>query len=642
MNYEAGVILTDGINRKNEMLELSALIGSVEAQVSAAVGSGLANGMPVNMSHDKCRPVGWCVPMGVYIAKDMGRQLAKLMFPTTDAEKQKIAYLIREFDRNYQKKGAEPFKDELIARLQGSEIEGIEFWEGEAVAAYRDRLAADVFPDFFSTNGTYTDKDGLVDYNELLSKTTQIQPGVFHEPNRDVLVFAHRFFRRSLSHKNSLNQYVLESFHQAATACNDVAGRLRLDPDLIGHPKSARSLVELEFWRGPKFNDEIGSIPAGVTEHKSDQAGRSYSSIDKTQIWWKNPEQRQVGRPDQHEIRTFEIEELIEDPSPGLEEHHFGCRYAHAEYDLSHRNISHFDGAIRAYGGEAYLERIDRSIDRAGKQSDYTKLFRLDGSIPVNSWKRVLTDFYRGNKLVPEYLGAPLEDIIDQASSADSELIEECLPTLSAYVGISSAVDAASLATFRVIVDQLITYDGKTIPFAEVGQGRVAELLRGWIDCDQYCTFGAKHPIANLSKIALPGDPPCLSDWIKVSTDLRSAITQDIADGNLESVSLVIAWTRNKIATVLAIAGEAKLVAKLLLDAGGIVKPDQAAETWINPFRDALRSHAPDLDAPVHWPRSVLEVNRIIIPRTGDTRFTLVVPKALAPSANAFGENDAN
>lgn len=642
MNYEAGVILTDGINRKNEMLELSALIGSVEAQVSAAVGSGLANGMPVNMSHDKCRPVGWCVPMGVYIAKDMGRQLAKLMFPTTDAEKQKIAYLIREFDRNYQKKGAEPFKDELIARLQGLEIEGIEFWEGEAVAAYRDRLAADVFPDFFSTNGTYTDKDGLVDYNELLSKTTQIQPGVFHEPNRDVLVFAHRFFRRSLSHKNSLNQYVLESFHQAATACHDVAGRLRLDPDLIGHPKSARSLVELEFWRGPKFNDEIGSIPAGVTEHKSDQAGRSYSSIDKTQIWWKNSEQRQVGRPDQHEIRTFEIEELIEDPSPGLEEHHFGCRYAHAEYDLSHRSISHFDGAIRAYGGEAYLERIDRSIDRAGKQSDYTKLFRLDGSIPVNSWKRVLTDFYRGNKLVPEYLGAPLEDIIDQASSTDSELVEECLPTLSAYVGISSAVDAASLPTFRVIVDQLITYDGKTIPFAEVGQGRVAELLRGWIDCDQYCTFGAKHPIANLSKIALPGDPPCLSDWVKVSTDLRNAITQDIADGNLESVSLVIAWTRNKISTVLAIAGEAKLVAKLLLDAGAIVKPDQAAETWINPFRDALRSHAPDLDAPVHWPRSVLEVNRIIIPRTGDTRFTLVVPKALAPSANAFGENDAN
>ena len=642
MKYEAGVILTDGINRKNELLELSAMIGSVEAQVSASIGSGITNGMPVNISHDKCRPIGWCVPMGVYIAKDMGRQLAKFMFPTTDTEKQQLERLIGKFDRNYQQEGIESFADELKARLQGLEIECVKFWKGEAVAAYGDRLAADVFPEFFSANSPYTDKDGLVDYDELLSKTTQIQPGVFHEPNRDFLVFAHRFFRRSLSHKNSLNQYVLESFHEVATACDSIVGRLRLDPDLIGHPKSARSLVELEFWRGPKFNDEIASIPAGVTEHKSDEAGRSYSSIDKTQIWWKNPEQRQVGRPDQYEVRTFEIEELIEDQSPGLEEHNFGCRYAHAEYDLTQRSISHFDGAIRAYEGYAYLERIDCSIDRAGKQSDYTKLFRLDGSIPVNSWKRILTDFFRGNKLIPEYLGTPLEDTTNQTSLADSELAEERLPALSAYVGISSFNEAAPQPTFRVIVDQEITYDGQVISFAEVGQGRVAELLRGWINFDEHCTLSAKHPVANLSKIALPGDSPCLSDWVKVSTDLRNAIEEDIANSSLESVSLAITWTRSKISTVLAIAGEAKLVAKLLLDAGGIVKPDQAAETWIDAFRDALRSHAPDLDAPVRWPRSVLEVNKIVIPRTGDTRCSLKMPRSFTLDANVSSENNAD
>ena len=152
---------------------------------------------------------------------------------------------------------------------------------------------------------------------------------------------------------------------------------------MIGHPESARSQIELEYWHGPKYNDDIAMIPNGVAEHKSGERDRYFSGIDRTQIWWKSPETR--GGASRRKFRTFEIEELIEDESPGLGDGKYGCRYAHAEYDLDGKVISHFDGAIRAYAAEAYLDRIDSKIDRAGKHADYTKLFRLDGELPVDA-----------------------------------------------------------------------------------------------------------------------------------------------------------------------------------------------------------------------------------------------------------------
>lgn len=61
----------------------------------------------------------------------------------------------------------------------------------------------------------------------------QIQPGVFYDPQRDLVLFAHRFFRRSLSHRNKLNDYFLLSFHSTATELGaTVTSRLRLDPDV--------------------------------------------------------------------------------------------------------------------------------------------------------------------------------------------------------------------------------------------------------------------------------------------------------------------------------------------------------------------------------------------------------------------------
>jgi hypothetical protein len=108
---------------------------------------------------------------------------------------------------------------------------------------------------------------------------------------------------------------------------------LRLDPDMLGLPASAGAAIELEYWGGPRFSEDIEVIPSGVTVHKHTDDERRLSRIDQTQIWWKSPETR-IGEAGVKQFRTFEVEELIEDASAGLDGDNFGCRYAHAEYDL--------------------------------------------------------------------------------------------------------------------------------------------------------------------------------------------------------------------------------------------------------------------------------------------------------------------
>jgi hypothetical protein len=217
----------------------------------------------------------------------------------------------------YHREGAEPFRGELIARVAPADHGNARFLQMEAIVVARPGIAAELYPDLFTPGVGLVDKDGLADYRDLLRRMKQVQPGVFHDPARDLLLFAHRFLRRSLSDRNKLNAGFLQSLDATAEENRDLRVRLKLDPDLLGHPGSARNLIELEYWRGPLYSDDIATIPSGVTEHKADERSRLFEGIDRTQVWWKAPEHRHVdGLP--VDYRTFEVEELIENPSGGL------------------------------------------------------------------------------------------------------------------------------------------------------------------------------------------------------------------------------------------------------------------------------------------------------------------------------------
>ena len=183
--------------------------------------------------------------------------------PDTEQEKAELLARAKLYWEQYHREGAEPYREELIARVAPADLGNASFLQMEAVVvkATGRHAGSSSIPISLRPTWAPVDKDGLADYSDLLRRMKQLQPGVFHDPDRDLLLFAHRFFRRSL-YFHKLNAHFLQSFDATARENSTVRVRLRLDPDLVGRPgRIARSLIELEHWRGPLFSDDIAAIP---------------------------------------------------------------------------------------------------------------------------------------------------------------------------------------------------------------------------------------------------------------------------------------------------------------------------------------------------------------------------------------------
>lgn len=624
-----GVFATDGVNRANMLLPLSAIVESMESHISGCAASGRPVGMPSNISHDSCRPIGWCVSKSVLMTQGVARQLGVILTPETPEDIENIETALMIFRRWSRDDGVAPFADDLRARTADLEGPQTSFWYLEGAAIARPGLAAQAYPELFA-GGAFADKDGLTDYAELLARTRQVEPGVFHEPKRNVVLYAHPYFRRSLSRLNSLNSYFFDSFDPVARLPG-VRGRLRLDPDLLGHPDSVRSTIECEYWRGPKFEDDIAAIKDGVTVHGADGLQRLYEALARTEIWWKAPEDRREDKG-VRSVRTLEVEEVVDRSAGGLDDDCYGCRYAHAEYDIAAGVISHFDGAIRAYAGDAYLRRLDVSIDHAGKHSDYTKLFRLDGAVAVGDWKRVLSDYYRGNKLIPEYLGAPEDAVLARDDATAKAAPPPERPALSALLSLDLPAEIDETAPGpRLVIGDLREVGGQFLPCAEVGPGRLAQVMSGWTDRETNGTFTVEEPNADLSTIHLGGDPR--PAWAGAVADLAEALEAEAAE--LPRASVAFEWLWSGLQTILSVEGETRLVADLLRRTAEIVDPTVAPSDWIEPFRKAIWDIAPELSAPVDWPPSAMSFKRLHCQRPDRIAYRMKVPELYWPLVKA-------
>lgn len=61
MEKYQGVAMTDGINRKNHIFPLSAIIKAYHASWHTA--------LPVNLGHDRTKPIGYTMLTGIYGAR---------------------------------------------------------------------------------------------------------------------------------------------------------------------------------------------------------------------------------------------------------------------------------------------------------------------------------------------------------------------------------------------------------------------------------------------------------------------------------------------------------------------------------------------------------------------------------------------
>lgn len=289
-------------------------------------------------------------------------------------------------------------------------------------------LAARVFPELGST----LDKDGLIYLSDLLTTFTYKSHGVFQHNKRPLLVFAHPYFHRSLSRANNFHWAFLEELLQQAVNPNIVV-RIRLDGDMVGYAPSFLEPFEYEYWHGPKFNDEIASIPDGLTRHIAKDYEHRFYGIQRTEFIWRTGEEPGPlkGQPPRV-THTFELEEVqdVELPANGAQDT-YGCRYVHSIYDRQAETFEHFDGAIRLYDLEQMAERVDTDMDKAGHRSQYTKLFRIDDKgrlldkqtspgLALRDWKSLIANYLQGNPLIAEYFQAEEEEeTMDSEERAD-------------------------------------------------------------------------------------------------------------------------------------------------------------------------------------------------------------------------------
>lgn len=109
----------------------------------------------------------------------------------------------------------------------------------------------------------------------------------------------------------------------------------------------------------------------------------------------------------------------------------YGCRFVHSMIDNQSEIPVHLDGAIRAYTEEKMLLRLEQKISETARDTEYTKLWRIDGNIPPSLWKELITHYYRDNKLIGEYFnGKDEQEIKKPAMIINEEIspVKKCVP----------------------------------------------------------------------------------------------------------------------------------------------------------------------------------------------------------------------
>lgn len=162
------------------------------------------------------------------------------------------------------------------------------------------------------------------------------------------------------------------------------------------------------YIRGPKgLSKELlddpafPSDPSGtVTEHRRVEVHPLHAlfPLDRTEIMWS----------ERDGIKSIQIEEIL--PESTAIGSFVKNRYVHARWSPETSRFIHFDGALKSYHVDTYVERLNTDMRKyRSKANGYKKLFRIDAEIDLQSWCSLTTKFFEDNELVLEYMGGAIE-----------------------------------------------------------------------------------------------------------------------------------------------------------------------------------------------------------------------------------------
>lgn len=398
MQFIHGIGLTDEVNKKNEVIPIDVMTKSYFDRYE--------DKLPMLLKHDHSKVLGWNSSSGIFCDSEKSYYLlTSVLAETKDEHDYARGLHEKEINQNLLLQEQDYLK--LEKKLEGKLSEKSKKCWRNAVSYSDHEIVVKAIPRIKDL----LDKKGLIDLKEL----EIVQPGIFKFD--DFLLFAHKGFRRGFSRMNSFNEEFLKFYQTINTGDNTM--KIAIDLDLIGLSGSDKKELEYDYWYGPMFDDQLEKIRFGVTRHEN--LSGAYSNVNSTEFGWYE----QDGR------RTFECEELIN--TPNIDSVKYGCRFVHSMIDPKTNLPYHIDGAIRAYTEEKMIDRMSVNMSKAGRDTEYTKLWRIDGVISVKDWKSLINFFYRENNLVLEYLEGNDESSL-QNNPISSNMSETRANNLNNYI----------------------------------------------------------------------------------------------------------------------------------------------------------------------------------------------------------------
>ena len=376
MYKSLSILNTDKVNKYGHLIALSAMEDMVWMKAT--------EGVPMHVGHDMHRPIGAMIPLGLYFEPKLVRTIGISLIPENEEEIKQILNFKNHSTIKNVKDEVEKNDGKLYNKVKDYIISDFKYIKTGALSI----LNTDIVKRIFKELENLQDKDGLIKLKDLKKDFTYKFQGVFLHNSLPLCIYAHSFFRRSLSRHNNFHFIFLDELMSLQNN-DDITIKLALDWDLIGYTPTFLQSMEYEYWFGPKYNDDISSIRKGLTKHNCNEFEKEYYGISTTEFFWKENDN----------LKEFELEELKENIAPTMD-NFFGCRYVHSIYDTTKSSFVHFDGAIRGYDSDLYFERIDQNMTDFGRRSEYTKLFRIDGKLELSNWKSLITNYMQDNPLI--------------------------------------------------------------------------------------------------------------------------------------------------------------------------------------------------------------------------------------------------
>ncbi|MBI9030995.1 hypothetical protein JEZ13_03170 [bacterium] len=374
------------------------------------------NGIPSFIAHDMHRSCGFILPFGLFLSPNIALLKGIYAIPENDID----SSLVNKWTISLLNKkiydSASPFLDDFNKIISTYISTKATIYHNGCVFYYDQDLLYKVFPKLENN----LDKHNLVYLKDLLNDFEYMGQGIFKDKNSNFAIFANRLFRRNASYLNNFHFYFLDEFMNQASIL-DVNLRISLDINIVGFAPSFVNQFEMEYFWGPKYSDDISNIESGITRHECSSGQKQYYQISRNEFWWKDNIENGLLK------KELEIEELRDKPSIGIDADTYCCRYIHSIYDTNNESFEHFDGAVRSYSEDKMIYRLDNSMNKAGKDTQYTKLFRIDGKLELSKWKSLITSYYQDNPLLYEYFGVS-EETDEQVEETDTSKISTINP----------------------------------------------------------------------------------------------------------------------------------------------------------------------------------------------------------------------